>query len=292
MRKAGRVAAAMAAAAFGYVVFLFLSLPDVRPLRTSNPETTAFIELRAREARAKGRTPRRVQRWVPYEQVSQPVKRAVLVAEDDAFWQHEGIDTGQIREAIETDLAKGRLVRGASTITQQLAKNLYLSPSRNPFRKLSELFITRRLEAELTKRRILELYLNEIEWGDGIYGVEAASRTYFDMPASAVGSDEAALLAAAIINPRDPSLNPAHPSARLRRRQTLIRARMGDVMPPPAVPTSEAARTSPESSRANASGSEPEAASGGNEDAERATGERGAAEHGAGADEPEGGDHR
>ena len=224
--------AATAAVGFGYLLYLYLTLPDVRPLRTSNPTTTAFIELRAREARAKGRTPRRAQTWVSYERISPSIKRAVLVSEDDAFWQHDGIDIEQIKESIEVDLAKGRLVRGASTITQQLAKNLYLSPSRNPFRKLSELFITRRLEAELSKRRILELYLNEIEWGDGIYGVEAASRAYFGGPAASVGPDDAALLAAAIVNPRDPALNPAHPSSRLRRRQQLIRGRMGDVTPP------------------------------------------------------------
>ena len=167
----------------------------------------------------------------------------MLVAEDAAFWDHEGIDVEEIKKSIETNLARGRLARGASTITQQLAKNLYLSPSRNPFRKLRELFITRRLEAELSKRRILELYLNEIEWGDGIYGVEAAARAYFGRPAAAVGPDEAALLAAAIINPRDPSLNPAHPSSWLRRRQQLVRGRMGGVTPPAAM--TEAAEPEP-----------------------------------------------
>jgi monofunctional glycosyltransferase len=249
------MAAAAMAAAFGYVAFLYLSLPDVRPLRASNPETTAFIELRAREARAGGRAPRRVQQWVSYEGISQPIKRAVLVAEDAAFWQHEGIDTGQIKEALEADLARGRLARGASTITQQLAKNLYLSPSRNPFRKLSELFIARRLEAELSKRRIFELYLNEIEWGDGIYGVEAASRAYFGMPASAVGPDQAALLAGAIVNPRNAALNPAHPGARLRWRQNLIRSRMGDVVPPAAA-AADAGRAGAPAPDARAGGDE------------------------------------
>ncbi len=232
MRRAGRILAATAAVGLGYLIYIYLTLPDVRDLRASNPATTAFIELRAREARAKGQEPRRVQRWVSYERISPSIKRAVLVAEDAAFWDHEGIDVEEIRKSIEDNLAKGRLARGASTITQQLAKNLYLSPSRNPFRKLRELFIARRLEAELSKRRILELYLNEIEWGDGIYGVEAASRAYFDIPASAVGPDEAALLAAAIVNPRDPAMNPARPSSRLRWRQRLIRGRMGGVTPP------------------------------------------------------------
>jgi monofunctional glycosyltransferase len=124
-------------------------------------------------------------------------------------------------------------VRGASTITQQLAKNLYLSPSRNYVRKLRELWITRRLEAELSKRRILELYLNVIEWGDGIWGAEAASRANFRKPASALSAPEAALLAGAIINPR--ALNPRHPTARLAARQRLILRRMRYVEPPPAV---------------------------------------------------------
>jgi monofunctional biosynthetic peptidoglycan transglycosylase len=126
-------------------------------------------------------------------------------------------------------------VRGASTITQQLAKNLYLSPSRNPVRKFRELIITRRMEAELEKARIFEIYLNVIEWGDGIYGADAAARAYFGEPAAALGPHQAALLAAAIINPR--LLIPAAPTPRLLRRQQLILRRMGAITPPePAVP--------------------------------------------------------
>jgi monofunctional biosynthetic peptidoglycan transglycosylase len=164
------------------------------------------MELRAQEARAHGQPPRVVQRWVGYGRISPHIKRAVLVAEDDAFWQHDGIDVEQLRESIETDWTRGRFLRGGSTITQQLAKNLYLSPSRNPLRKLRELIIARRLEAELKKARILELYLNVIEWGDGVYGAEAAARIYFSKPAAELGKEESALLAAAIINPR--LLNP------------------------------------------------------------------------------------
>jgi monofunctional biosynthetic peptidoglycan transglycosylase len=158
----------------------------------------------------------------------------VLVAEDSAFWKHGGVDVEQIRQSIEVNLARGTLVRGGSTITQQLAKNLYLSPSRNPVRKLRELLIARRLEAELTKRRILELYLNVIEWGDGVYGAEAASRAYFRKSASALSAEEASLLAAAIVNPR--VLSPARPGSRLRWRQRLILARMGEVTPPAPAP--------------------------------------------------------
>ncbi len=219
-----------AAAGFGCCAYAYLSLPDVRPLVRVNPTTTAFMSLREEEARAKGQQPRHVQRWVAYSRMSADLKRAVLVAEDDAFFQHEGVDFEQLQESIEADVAQGRFVRGASTITQQLAKNLYLSPSKNPLRKLRELFIARRLEAELRKARILEIYLNVIEWGDGVYGAEAAAQTYFHRPAATLGPAESALLAAAIVNPR--LLNPAHPTPRLLRRQQLILKRMGGVTPP------------------------------------------------------------
>jgi monofunctional glycosyltransferase len=195
---------------------------------------TAFMELRAAEAAREGRRVRHVQRWVPYRRVSQPLKRAVLVAEDAAFWDHEGIDLEQIRESMRVNWEQGRAIRGASTITQQLAKNLYLTPSRDPLRKLRELIIARRLEAALPKARIFEIYLNVIEWGDGIWGAEAAARTYFGVSASALNSEQAALLAGAIINPR--VLNPARPTRRLYSRQRLILSRMGEVTPPTPAP--------------------------------------------------------
>lgn len=225
LRRVGAVLAGSLAVAFAAVAYAYLTLPDVRSLRTENPSETAFTQLRAREASAAGRRPRHVQRWIAYRRISPNLTRAVLVAEDAAFWDHEGVDYFELRKSIELDLARGRMVRGASTITQQLAKNLYLSPSRNPLRKFRELIIARRLEAELTKTRIFELYLNVIEWGDGIYGVEAASQAYFGHSASALTPTEAALLAGAIINPR--VLNPARPTARLNRRQQLILRRMG-----------------------------------------------------------------
>jgi monofunctional biosynthetic peptidoglycan transglycosylase len=220
--------------AFGSLAYAYLTLPDVRPLVKTNPTTTAFMAIRAQEARDKGQTPRHVQRWIGYAQVSAELKRAVLVAEDDAFFQHEGVDFEQLQESLEVDWARGRFSRGASTITQQLAKNLYLSPSKNPLRKLRELIIARRLEAELKKARILEIYLNVIEWGDGVYGAEAAAQTYFHQPASTLSAVQSALLAGAIVNPR--LLNPAKPTARLLRRQQLILRRMGGVSPPPAPP--------------------------------------------------------
>ncbi len=233
-RRAASIAIGLAAACFALLAYVFLTLPDVRPLATRNPATTAFIELRAREAVDQGRKPRRVQRWVRYEAISANLRKAVLVAEDDAFWTHDGVDVEQLKESIEANLEKGKAARGGSTITQQLAKNLYLSPSKNPLRKLRELLIARRLEASLSKRRILEIYLNVIEWGDGIYGAEAASRAYFGKSAAALSPEEAALLAGAIINPRVHS--PAHPTPRLRRRQQIILRRMGLVTPPEEAP--------------------------------------------------------
>jgi monofunctional biosynthetic peptidoglycan transglycosylase len=233
MRRFGRGVAVLFAVAFACAAYLYLTLPDVRVLRTTNPESTAFIELRAREARLKGEEPRRVQRWVSYANISPYLKRAVLVAEDSGFWRHEGIDFEQLKESMEVNIERREFVRGASTITQQLAKNLYLSPSKNPVRKLREFLIARRLEAELSKQRILELYLNVIEWGDGIYGAEAAARSYFRKPAADISQAEAALLAAAIINPR--LLDPGQPTARLRRRQQMIMRRMGAVTPPPVI---------------------------------------------------------
>jgi monofunctional biosynthetic peptidoglycan transglycosylase len=233
MRRAKRILIAVPAIIFAYLAYVYLTVPDVRALEKKNPETSAFIELRAREARAKGEKPRRVQRWVPYARISPQLVRAVLVTEDSKFWGHDGLDYEQIKESMEINLERGEFARGASTITQQLAKNLYLSPSKNPVRKLRELIIARRLENALTKQRILELYLNVIEWGNGIYGAEAAARSYFGKPASQLDASESALLAAAIANPR--IMNPGQPTARLRRRQQMVMRRMGAVEPPPVV---------------------------------------------------------
>jgi monofunctional biosynthetic peptidoglycan transglycosylase len=217
-----------------FLAYVFLTLPDVRSLAKTNPTKTAFMELRAREAAQQGRPLRHYQIWVPYTRISPNLKRAVLVAEDDAFWQHQGIDMEQLKISIRNDIVKGQAIRGGSTITQQLAKNLYLSPSRDPVRKLRELIIARRLEAALSKARIFEIYLNVIEWGDGIWGAEAAARSYFGTSASSLSPEQAALLAGAIINPR--VYSPAHPNARLLRRQRIILSRMGAYLPPPAVP--------------------------------------------------------
>ena len=238
MRKLARKLVAIPAVLFAVGAYVYLTTPDVRALKSENPQSTAFMDLRAREARAKGEEPRRNHRWVTYRRISPQLVRAVLVTEDSAFWKHDGLDYQQIKESLEVNLERGEFARGASTITQQLAKNLYLSPSKNPLRKLRELIIARRLEAELPKQRILEIYLNVIEWGNGIYGAEAAARTYFGKPAAQLNSSESALLAAAIANPR--LMNPGSPTARLLRRQQMVMRRMGAVEPPPVLATAPA----------------------------------------------------
>ena len=205
------------------------------------------MTLRAQEASAKGLEPRKIQYWVPLGHISPDLRRAVLIAEDDAFFQHEGVDFTQLRLSLKVDWARGSFSRGASTITQQLAKNLYLSPSKNPLRKFRELVITRRLEAELSKDRILELYLNVIEWGDGVYGAEAAAQRYYGKPASALDADEAAGLAAMIPNPRriNPRVDPRR-YARAQRRVIWLMAHAGYLSrsglgaePPPLEPADE-----------------------------------------------------
>ncbi len=229
---------------FASLAWMYLTLPDVRVLATTNPETTAFIEIRRDEAHDAGKSFTLRRRWVPYNRISNHLKRAVIVAEDSAFFEHEGLDYQQIRESIEDSLEDGGAMRGASTITQQLAKNLYLSESRNPTRKLKELIITRRLETALSKRRIFEIYLNSIEWGDGIFGCEAAARAYFGKSCADLGPAEAAMMAGAIINPRVHS--PAKPTRRLLRRQQIILGRMGRAPAPAEAPAPAPAAPAPE----------------------------------------------
>src|SRR5437764_9345821 len=148
------------------------------------------MEQRKAELRAAGKSDVIDYRWVPYAKISPYLRRAVLVAEDDSFFEHAAIDVTGLQEAIRKDWAHKKLTHGGSTITQQLAKNLYLSPSRNPFRKVKEYFIARSLENHLTKKRILELYLNVVEMGERVYGAEAAARTYFHKSASALTTNE------------------------------------------------------------------------------------------------------
>ena len=200
------------------------TLPDVASLQRKVPARTALMRRRAVEARRAGRVPRVEQRWVPYAAISPLLRRAVLIAEDDAFFSHDGLDWNEIRVSAERNWRAGRVVRGGSTITQQLARNLYLSHERTVTRKLKEMMLAGRIERALSKRRIFELYLNLIEWGDGIYGIEAAARHHFGVPAGALDARQSALLAAVIINPR--RFDPVHPVRRIERRAQMILSRM------------------------------------------------------------------
>jgi len=176
--------------------------PDVSTLRKVNPKKSAFMEYRENEWLRQGKKKKIVQQWVPLSQISPYVIKAVIIAEDDKFWSHEGFDFDAMQKALEKDLKQKKFKVGGSTISQQLAKNLFLSPSKNPIRKLKEAVLTWRLERNLSKKRIIELYLNVAEWGDGLFGIEAASRRYYDKPASDLSASEAAKLAAALPNPR------------------------------------------------------------------------------------------
>jgi monofunctional biosynthetic peptidoglycan transglycosylase len=180
----------------------FLSIPDVSKLKKEKPKKTAFMEYREKEWKEKGKKVKVNQIWVPLSNISPYLIKAVLIAEDDKFWIHEGFDYEAIQVALERDIKAGRFKFGGSTVSQQLARNLYLSPAKNPLRKMREAIITWRMEKVLSKRRILELYLNLVEWGEGIFGVEAASRHYYGKPSSELTPQEAARLAAILPNPR------------------------------------------------------------------------------------------
>jgi monofunctional glycosyltransferase len=219
----------------------FATFPAISKLRNENPTTTSLIEYRLSEAQKDQREPRKYQIWVPIDQISPNLQKAVLAGEDTHFFQHHGFDWDAIQNAwdeaqkdAEEDAKKEgdydpnnwippmpSFKRGASTISQQLAKNLYLSEERSFLRKGREAVYTYFLERELNKKRILEIYLNVIEWGDGIYGAEAASRTYFKKSASQLSPQEAAYLSAMIPSPLN-VFNPAKNPKRVVRRQRVI----------------------------------------------------------------------
>ena len=209
----------------GWIVF------RVVRFKSSNPATTAMMDQRAAEVRAHGEEPRRFQTWVPYDRISRNLTKAVLAGEDSRFFDHGGFDWEEMQKALEKDWNEGRFSRGASTISQQLAKNLFLSTSKNPFRKLHEAMITKEMEWILGKRRILEIYLNVIEWGDGVYGAEAAARTYFNTSAAALSADQAAFLSAIIPSPNG-AFNPSKHRGRVERRKNLIERLMRHVVVP------------------------------------------------------------
>lgn len=186
-----------------YVLAEAATIPwfSVGTLRTENPGETALMRQRRVEAERIGKKFKVIQQWVPLSRISRSLVDAVVVAEDGTFYTHGGIDWFEVRESIQKNVESGRAARGASTITQQLAKNLYLSTSKDPMRKLKELVITLLLEQKLGKERILEIYLNVIEWGSGVFGAEAASRAYFGKSAASLTLDEALRLAAVIPSP-------------------------------------------------------------------------------------------
>jgi monofunctional biosynthetic peptidoglycan transglycosylase len=212
-----------ATATFG--AYLYLTLPDVRGLKHKNPTVTAFMALREQEYRKRdGRAPRRHQTWIALSRISPHAVNAVLLAEDAGFYHHDGLDYHELWESMKLNWQKRTMRRGGSTITQQLAKNLYLSPERTVTRKVRELLIARRLERELGKRRILELYLNVVEWGPHLYGVEQAAHTYFGVSSRDLTPAQSATLAGMLINPIRHT--PLAPSSRLARRKRIILDRM------------------------------------------------------------------
>ena len=192
--------------------------------RDHPPRETAFMATRLAELRERRPDARLAYAWVPYERISVQLKRAMIAAEDARFVDHEGFDWEGIELALDRNYRKGRIVAGGSTISQQLAKNLWLSPTRDPFRKAREAMLTWQLERTLGKRRILELYLNVVEWGNGVFGCEAAARHYFSVSASSLDAVQAARLAAMAPNPR---YYERHPDARgLSRKISIVLARM------------------------------------------------------------------
>ncbi len=223
----------------GLIVYEAIMFIRVWRLRSTNPASTSLIDARVAEAEARGQQPGRTQIWVPLTQISPNLQRAVLAGEDTNFVSHRGFDYEALQKAWDEGMREATreakkegenddwlptlpdFKRGASTVSQQLAKNLYLSSRRSFFRKGQEAVLTIFLERTLSKRRILEIYLNVIEWGDGIYGAEAASQHYFHKPAAALRPNEAAYLSAMIPNPRtvfNPQVNPR----RVARRQRII----------------------------------------------------------------------
>lgn len=235
-------------AVFVWLIFELLTFPDIDKLRTENPTTSSMIEYRISEARAEGREPKKAMIWMPIEQISPNLHRAVLAGEDSRYFEHNGFDWESIEKAWQEAQREGEkeakaagefdenawippmpsFKRGASTVTQQLAKNLYLSEERSFLRKGREAAITYFLERKLSKKRILEIYLNVIEWGDGIYGAEAAARTYFNKSASNLTPAEAAYLSAMIPSPLN-VFNPKKNPKRVRSRQRVIQRGMNYV---------------------------------------------------------------
>jgi len=231
-----------------WIGYELVTFPGISKLKNENPTTSSMIEYRLSEAKAGGKEGKKFMIWMPMEQISPNLQRAVLAGEDSRFFQHNGFDWDAIQAAWDEAVKEGEkeakevgdydpndwippmpnFKRGASTVTQQLSKNLFLSEDRNFLRKGREAVYTYFLERELSKRRILEIYLNVIEWGDGIYGAEAAARTYFKKSASDLTRDEAAFLSAMIPSPLN-IFNPTKNRKRVVRRQKVILRGMNSI---------------------------------------------------------------
>ncbi len=213
---------------FIFLVLLFVAdvgryffYPNVEQLVDENPAKTAFMEYREAEWNSKGLYDKEIkQKWVPLRHVSQNLIKAVLIAEDDKFWQHEGFDYKALERALEKNILAKKFKMGGSTISQQLAKNLYLSPSKNPIRKIKEAILTWRLEKALSKRRILELYINVAEWGDGIFGIDQAARHYYGVSPAQLSARQASRLATILPNPI--VFSPTGSSSYVRNRSNII----------------------------------------------------------------------
>ena len=225
MKKVLRFSAWLAVAAAAIFLVVQLSyLVRVWWWRDHNPQGTAFMEARLDELRARNREAKLAHAWVPYDRISASLKRAVVVAEDSRFVDHDGFDWDAIEKAREKNRIKGKVVAGGSTISQQLAKNLFLSGERTPWRKGQEALITVMIEHVMDKRRILEIYLNVIEWGEGVFGAEAAARHYYATSAMALGPEASARLAAMVPSPRFYDRN--RNTSFLARKTQMILARM------------------------------------------------------------------
>ncbi len=227
MRRLALRAAVVIAGLVG--VFVVVALVRVAPIDVSGlarraPERSALMRQREREAQRTGRAYHESRHWVPLEHMAKHLRDAVLVAEDARFFSHEGFDWDEIRHSAQKNLQARKVVRGGSTITQQLAKNLWLSTAQTPWRKFEEMILAVRLERALSKRRILELYLNTIEWGDGVYGADAAARHWFGADAGSLDAGQAIRLAAVIINPR--RYSPVEPNRRIENRIRIIASRL------------------------------------------------------------------
>jgi monofunctional biosynthetic peptidoglycan transglycosylase len=215
-----RLISAILFVAFILSIAVYFFYPEVANLKKHNPKKTSFMEYRENQWKEEGKKIAIRQYWVPLSRVSSYMAKAVIIAEDDKFWSHSGFDFDAMEKSFEKDLKEKKFKFGGSTISQQLAKNLYLTPSKNPMRKIKEAILTWRIEKNISKRRILELYLNVAEWGEGIFGIEAASRRYYGKSAAELSADEAAHLAAVLPNPR--KYNPTVNSKFVARRSQII----------------------------------------------------------------------